>query len=109
MSILTGFTFEKKLAGIAALSGYLVKRSLLEKSITDVNKNTETVVFHGTADGVVPFSAGKKAFELLKKLGADQITFESFEGMAHSSCDKEMNLLRKFFEKVLNDEEEEKK
>jgi predicted esterase len=98
MSLLAGYTFDKPLAGIAALSGYAVKRSLLK--LSDANKQTPGLIMHGTADAVVPFGAGKSVHAHLRELGAP-VEFASFDNLGHSTSPAELHQLLAFFQKTL--------
>jgi len=55
-------------------------------------------VGHGAADPMVPAQFGKSTFELLKSIGATDVTFREYPGMGHSACDQEFKDLRLFLE-----------
>ena len=71
MSIFSGLTAKVKLAGIVALSSYLLLSLKFAELVPKPEFNKETPVFmaHGDADQVVNTELGKKSYELLKGMG----------------------------------------
>lgn len=71
MSIFAGLTAKVKLAGIVAMSSYLLLSlkfaDLLPKP--EFNKATPLFMAHGDSDQVVNTALGKKSFDLLKSMG----------------------------------------
>jgi len=65
ISLFTGLRFEKKLAGIMALSCYLPSADKLPDNLHEANCETSILQHHGEQDEVVLFSAGKMAHKLL--------------------------------------------
>ena len=88
ISLYAGLTSSLKLAGIAALSGYLPVRDITFSKMQ--NPNIPILMCHGTSDNVVPFRWGKMSFDTLKAKGVANASFKSYSGMAHSACDEEM-------------------
>ena len=66
-----GLRHEEKLAGILALSTYLVLDGDLESEIAPANRKTPVFVAHGSMDPMVPFRAGELTTERLRGLGYD--------------------------------------
>ena len=87
MSIYVGLRQEKALAGIMALSGYL----LLEDEMEHIHPNSsETPIFlaHGRQDPIVDFKLGKVACQQLQQLG-HPVDWHAYD-MEHSVCAEEI-------------------
>jgi predicted esterase len=71
MSLFSGLTAKVKLAGIVALSSYLVLHDSFTQYLPkpEVNKQTPIFMAHGKIDQVVNFEIGKMTFDLLTKMG----------------------------------------
>lgn len=71
MSLFSGLTAKVKLAGIVALSSYLVLHDTFTQHLPkpEVNKQTPIFMAHGNIDQVVNFEIGKMTFDLLTKMG----------------------------------------
>jgi lysophospholipase-1 len=71
MSIFSGLTAKSKLAGIVALSSYLVLSLKFAQLVPqpEMNKDTPLFMAHGTVDQVVNPVLGKASYEKLKELG----------------------------------------
>ncbi len=67
LSLFTGLRFDKSLAGIMALSCYLPNADELPTLLHEANTTTPILQHHGKQDNVVPYEAGKVAYELLLK------------------------------------------
>ncbi len=65
MALYVGLRYRKKLAGIMALSAYLLFPERLQNELSQVNSATPVFVGHGTQDPVVPFALGQAAHSLL--------------------------------------------
>jgi len=61
MAIHVGLTHPERLAGIIALSGYLLQPDKLETARAKANRDTPIFMAHGVEDPVVPFSLGEHA------------------------------------------------
>jgi len=64
-----GLRHPEKLAGILALSTYLVLEKALDAEIAEANRSTPIFVAHGQLDPMVPFRAGEITTERLGALG----------------------------------------
>ncbi|HID37763.1 MAG TPA: carboxylesterase [Ghiorsea sp.] len=89
MSLYTGLTIAKPLAGIAALSGYLPLHTTIDKDINPASKNTPIFMAHGIQDPVVMYEYGKDSAEFLKNLGY-QVEWHEYP-MEHSVCPDEIH------------------
>lgn len=71
MSIFAGLTAKVKLAGIVALSSYLVLNAKFSELVPNPQLNLQTPVLmaHGDADPIVNFQLGKMSFNVLEKMG----------------------------------------
>jgi predicted esterase len=71
MSLFAGLTSRVKLAGIVALSSYLLLSLKFAELVPTPEFNKETPIFmaHGDSDQVVNTELGKKSHELLKGMG----------------------------------------
>lgn len=71
MAIHVGVRQPEPLAGILALSGYLVLGSRLATERHAANRATPMLVCHGTVDGVMPIRAGRASAAELRKSAAE--------------------------------------
>jgi len=70
IALLTGLKYEKQLAGIISLSGYLPLAHSAEKNIYEKNISKLPIFLgHGTIDSVVPIVLGEKSKSILEELG----------------------------------------
>ena len=79
ISIFSGLTGPVKLAGIVALSSYLLL-SLKFKGLVpkeNINKDTPVFMAHGDSDQVVHTTLGRQSFEILKELGYN-VTWKTY-------------------------------
>ncbi|RSH77809.1 uncharacterized protein EHS24_002869 [Apiotrichum porosum] len=101
ISALTALTTKRKLGGYVSLSTWV---PLAHKVGDMANKDAKDAAYfwgHGKDDQVVQYKYGVESVELLQKLGFTRLPagtafarpglrFESYPGMGHSSCDKEI-------------------
>ncbi|KJE94396.1 hypothetical protein CAOG_08854 [Capsaspora owczarzaki ATCC 30864] len=95
LALYTGLTYQKRLAGIVAMSTYLPLRALVQKTI--VQKDIPIFQAHGDCDTVLPISLGRMSHEILGDLGLP-ITFKEYDGMMHSACTQEVLDVRQFLQ-----------
>jgi len=71
ISMFSGLTAPFKLAGIVALSSYLLLSLKFAQMVPHPEFNKDTPIFmgHGDQDQVVHFQLGKRSHEMLKELG----------------------------------------
>lgn len=107
VSLATSAVFDKPLAGVIGLSGYLPIRDTIVSYAVDnkldvINKKTPYFLGHGTADPVVQFQYGKLSRDvLINQLGRENVSWNEYPGMEHSACPEEIDALLKFAEKAL--------
>ena len=87
MTLYTGLTIGKPLAGLAALSGYLPLHTTVEQWLNPASKQTPVFMAHGKQDPVVLYEYGKASAELLTQLGY-QVAWHEYN-MEHSVCPDE--------------------
>jgi len=66
MALYVGLRYPQKLAGIMALSAYLLFSERLQNECSEANSATPVFVGHGTQDPVVPFALGQVARSVLE-------------------------------------------
>lgn len=98
IALMTGLTYDKPLAGIIALSGYLPNAASVVKNGNPANRNIPIFIAHGTEDTVVPYALGKASYEALKE-GTHPIEFRSYP-MPHSVCGPEIQDIGQWMEGV---------
>ncbi|KAF7981751.1 hypothetical protein HWV62_32375 [Athelia sp. TMB] len=109
MSLLGGLTNERKLGGVAVLSGWLPLKNKFESMAASHAAQTPLFWGHGTSDPLVLYKFGTESVEFLtSQLGFKQskdtatgLDFRSYAGMAHSSCQEELNDLAGWLKRVL--------
>ncbi len=69
ISLFTGLRYSERLAGILALSTYLLLESSLERERSGINADIPIFQAHGTFDPMVPFDKGTAARDRLRELG----------------------------------------
>lgn len=66
MALHVGLRYPQKLAGIMALSAYLLFPEQLQKEFSKANADTPVFIGHGTQDPVVPFMLGQAVRSVLE-------------------------------------------
>lgn len=66
MALHVGLRHPERLAGLLALSGYLVLHDRIERERSEANRDTPVLVCHGLLDDVVPISAGRASAAALR-------------------------------------------
>jgi len=97
MSIFAGLTSKVKLAGIVALSSWLLLSLRFLELVPTPQFNKETPIFmgHGDSDQVVNTDLGKKSYDLLKDMGYNA-TMKLYDDMGHSACLEELDDVEAF-------------
>eukprot|EP00026_Physarum_polycephalum_P012116 Phypoly_transcript_12390.p1 GENE.Phypoly_transcript_12390~~Phypoly_transcript_12390.p1 ORF type:complete len:214 (+),score=27.51 Phypoly_transcript_12390:95-736(+) len=67
IALYSALTFNKPLAGVAALSTYLPLSKTFPEAIAAENVNTPILMCHGEKDDIVKFEWGKMSYELLQR------------------------------------------
>jgi phospholipase/carboxylesterase len=83
-----GLRHPERLAGIAALSTYVVAAGSLADEAHEANRDVPIFQAHGTEDPMVPYSHGEAARDLLTELGY-RVQWKSYR-MAHEVCAEEI-------------------
>lgn len=76
------------LAGLMALSAYLVCEDSVERERHEASRGMEVFQAHGTFDPMVPLERGERARDLLRELGCS-ITWRTYQ-MGHEVCPEEI-------------------
>ncbi|KAM9626942.1 acyl-protein thioesterase 1 isoform 1-T1 [Trichechus inunguis] len=103
LSLYTALTTQQKLAGVVGLSCWLpLRTSFPQGPISGANKDISILQCHGDFDPLVPLMFGSLTVEKLKTLvNPANVTFKTYEGMMHSSCQQEMMDVKQFIDKLL--------
>ncbi|KAJ7437077.1 Phospholipase/carboxylesterase/thioesterase [Mycena galericulata] len=111
MSLLTGLTTERKLAGLAVLSGWLPLRETVKSMASDHVASIPIFWGQGTADPLVKYQIARGSADLvMKNLGVPEapatgelkgLSFNAYEGVAHSTNQKELDDLKAWLKKAL--------
>jgi phospholipase/carboxylesterase len=99
MSLMTGPRYPEKLAGIMALSCYMLLASKLEAERSSANLATPIFMAHGVQDPVVPYPLGEESRHLLEKLGY-AVEWHRYP-MPHSVCPEEVADIATWLHRVL--------
>jgi len=97
----TGLRFEKKLAGILALSTYLPTAASLDKEASQVNRNIPIMMAHGSEDPLVPIQNAQVTRENLTRLGYP-VRWHAYP-VEHTVCLAEINDIRDWLVGTLMD------
>lgn len=91
MAIHTGVRLRESIAGIVALSGYLVVPHRLDAERDAANRATPVFVGHGLHDDMVPVVAGRTAWRELQRTAAPgtACTWHEYP-MGHEVCPEEL-------------------
>lgn len=87
MALQVGLRHQDKLAGIVAMSGYLLESD--DHPIPSKKADLPIGILHGTDDEVVPFTAAEVTTDLLKSAGYEPM-FKSYAGLGHSVSEQEI-------------------
>jgi len=99
ISLFSGPRYPEKLAGIMALSCYMLLEDLLPTERTRVNYATPVFLAHGNQDPVVDFRRGLEAKQLLEA-GGYPVEWHPYV-MPHSVCPQEVADIANWLRKVL--------
>uniref|UniRef100_A0A2R9CHH4 palmitoyl-protein hydrolase n=1 Tax=Pan paniscus TaxID=9597 RepID=A0A2R9CHH4_PANPA len=89
LSLYTALTTHQKLAGVTALNCWLpLWASFPQGPIGGANRDISILQCHGDCDPLVPLMFAN-------------VTFKTYEGMMHSSCQQEMMDVKQFIDKLL--------
>jgi len=99
MALHVGLAQGEALAGIMALSGYLLMPSHLEENLCKQALATPLFMAHGINDPIVPFDLGEAAHDRLQKLGM-AVEWHSYP-MQHQVCPKEVVAIGAWLNRIL--------
>ena len=99
MALHVALRHPERLAGIVALSCYLVHGDALEREASAANRETPILWVHGTHDPMVTFDRGRMSVERLEALGWG-VEFHSYP-MQHEVCMEEIEDVSRFLRAVL--------
>ena len=99
VALYTGLRHAERLAGIMALSTYLIGADALAIEAASINRGVPIFMAHGTADPVVRFDWGNASCRALVQAGypVDWHTY----GMEHSVCMEEIEAISAWLQRVL--------
>ncbi|KAJ7129225.1 Phospholipase/Carboxylesterase-domain-containing protein [Mycena epipterygia] len=110
MSLLTGLTAERKLAGLAILSGWLPLRGSFQAMASEHAASIPIFWGQGTADPLVKYELARSSADfVLKNIGTPVasagelkgLSFNTYDGVGHSTNQKELDDLRAWLKKAL--------
>ena len=84
ISLHTGLTYGKQLAGLLALSTYLPTADSIAEEISLVNRDIPIMMAHGTMDPMIPIAHAVRTKQALRRLGY-QISWHEYPIM-HGVC-----------------------
>lgn len=99
VALYTGLRHGERLAGLVALSTYLIAPESLAQEAAAANRHTPLFMAHGTADEVVRFAWGDASRKLLEDAGWP-VEWRSYP-MPHSAVLQELQDLGRFLVRVL--------
>lgn len=99
MALHVGLRYPQRLAGVMALSCYVLEREKHTAEINPINQQTPIWIAHGTQDNVVPYALGESSAEFLTEHG-HSVTFVSYP-MAHEVSMPEITALSNWLSEVL--------
>lgn len=104
VALASAATFDVKLGGFMALSGFCPIESHLKGALSTINLNTPIFQAHGTADQVISYQYGKDSFAFYKEtLGFKNMTFNSYPSLEHSTSLNEIADVIKFLESIFTE------
>jgi phospholipase/carboxylesterase len=99
MALFTGTRYPEKLAGIMALSCYMLLAKKFEAERAAANQSTPIFMAHGRMDNVVHPQMGEESRQLLEKNGY-AVEWHTYS-MPHSVCPEEIGHIAEWLRRVL--------
>ncbi len=99
VALYTGLRHSERLAGLVALSTYLIDPQSLAEEAAAANKHTPIFLAHGTDDEVVRYAWGESSSKLLEDAGWP-VEWHTYR-MPHSAVLEEIEELGRFIVRVL--------
>lgn len=80
VSVFTGLTHKEKLGGVFGLSCYMLLADRIKNYMPEewANKKTPFFLAHGHDDEIVQYNYGRLSAKMLKDLGLEDVTFNSY-------------------------------
>jgi phospholipase/carboxylesterase len=100
VALYTGVRHAERLAGIMALSTYLISPDALAADASAANRGAPIFMAHGTADPIVRFQWGEASKRLLEA-GSYAVEWHAYR-MEHSVCLEEVQAIGVWLRKVLH-------
>jgi len=100
VALYTALTSDVKLGGIIGLSTWLPLNGSFPAASSGQNSSTPMLLGHGNTDPVVNYAFGVQTKECCKKMN-NQVVFNTYNGLGHSSSPKEMEDVKEFVKKCL--------
>lgn len=101
MALHCAMRYQRTLAGVACLSGYLVLDKAVQAEMHPNNADLPIFMAHGLMDPMVPYFQGQQASNILQGLGFNPV-FNSYP-MAHMVCMEEFYDLGAWLQQALKD------
>jgi len=95
LALYTALHTEHKLGGVIALSCWAPLHKELPAGASQANLNIPFMQAHGECDPVVPYRWGQLTSTLLKTM-LENHQFKTYKSMMHTSCEEEMQDVKKF-------------
>jgi phospholipase/carboxylesterase len=99
IALYAGLRYAERLAGIVALSTYIIAPSALASEASAANRDVPIFMAHGTLDPVVQFRWGEASRQLLVA-AAYNVEWRTY-AMPHSAVPEEIEAVAKFLTQVL--------
>lgn len=99
MALHCGLRYPKKLAGILALSCFLLLADQTADELNVDNKNIPILMMHGINDDIVPIQWGERSRDFLQELGFEVEWYEY--PMPHAVCMEEVKQISTWLQNVL--------
>jgi phospholipase/carboxylesterase len=106
MALQAGLRHAERLAGIMALSSYLLLEDSLEREASAANRLTPILMVHGTQDPVIPVQLAERSRGILESRGY-RVQWHTWP-MPHSVCAEEVLAIAEFLMEALGAGGEEK-
>ena len=99
IALYTGLRHGERLAGIAALSSYLIGADTFVTEASSANRDAPIFMAHGTADPMVRFAWGETSWRALVGAGY-QVEWHTYR-IEHSVCMEEVEAVSAWLQRVL--------
>ena len=99
MALQVGLRHAERLAGVVALSSYLVLEDSLEKEAAAANRLTPILMGHGTEDPIIPLRLAEASRAALEARGY-RVQWHTWP-MPHSVCAEEVQVIAEFLASLL--------